>query len=57
MSDGFFFTLAGLCAAAMILVALVWPQGLGLASPVPALVREWIQGPPANDEVQLKGPV
>ena len=35
MSDGLFFTLAALAAAAMIGLALVWPQGLGTPSPAP----------------------
>jgi hypothetical protein len=35
MSDGVFFTLAALAAAAMIALALVWPQGLGRTSPPP----------------------
>ena len=57
MSDGFFFTLAGLAAAAMIIVALVWPQGLGLPTPVPSMVREWIGEPPTTGNPNLKGPV
>lgn len=35
MSDGFFFTLLGLATAGMIVLALVWPQGLGAPSPAP----------------------
>jgi len=51
MSDGFFFTLAGLLAAAMIALALVWPQGLGRPSPWP------FGSPPPVDaaDAQLKG--
>ena len=35
MSDAIFFTLAGLIAAGVIALALVWPQGLGAPSPPP----------------------
>ena len=35
MSDAAFFALIGLVAAAMIALALVWPQGLGQRSPAP----------------------
>jgi len=35
MSDIRFFSAAGLVAAAIILVALVWPQGEGARSPKP----------------------
>lgn len=53
MSDGLFFTLAALAAAAMIALALVWPQGLGTPSPAPfghPLAKE----PPAA-AARLKG--
>ncbi len=33
MSDRVFFTLCALAAAALIALALVWPQGLGARSP------------------------
>jgi len=33
MKDRYFFPLMGLIAAVMIVLALVWPQGLGAASP------------------------
>jgi hypothetical protein len=33
MSDRLFFSLAALLAVAMILLAAVWPQGLGARSP------------------------
>jgi hypothetical protein len=51
MSDGLFFTLAALAAAAMIALALVWPQGLGRPSPPP------FGNPvePAAAAAQLKG--
>ena len=56
MSDGFFFALAGLAAAAMILIALVWPQGLGTPTRVPATVQQWIAvEAPAKAEPSLKG--
>jgi hypothetical protein len=35
MSDRLFFSLAALAAVAMILLAAVWPQGLGARSPGP----------------------
>ena len=35
MNDRLFFSLLGLAAAAMIALALVWPQGLGAPSPAP----------------------
>ena len=35
MSVAVFFTLAGLLAAVMIALALIWPQGLGMRSPAP----------------------
>ena len=35
MSDRVFFSLAALLAAALIALALVWPQGLGSRSPGP----------------------
>ena len=48
MSDAVFFTLAGLLAAVMIALALVWPQGLGMRSPAPfghAVVSEQLDTP------------
>ncbi len=35
MSDRLYFSLMGLAAAAMIALALVWPQGMGARSPGP----------------------
>jgi hypothetical protein len=35
MRDRLFFPLLGLIAAAMLALALVWPQGAGLPSPPP----------------------
>ena len=35
MSDRLFFPLVALIALALILVSLVWPQGLGAPSPAP----------------------
>ena len=35
MSDRVFFSLAALATAAVIALALVWPQGMGAASPGP----------------------
>ena len=35
MSDRLYFSLMGLAAAAMIALALVWPQGMGARSPAP----------------------
>jgi hypothetical protein len=35
MRDRFFFPLMALIAAAMIMLALVWPQGMGAPSPEP----------------------
>jgi hypothetical protein len=35
MSDALFFVMAGVIAAGAIALALVWPQGLGSASPAP----------------------
>jgi len=35
MSDAVFFALAGLVAAVVVALALVWPQGLGARSPGP----------------------
>ncbi len=35
MRDRFFFPLMALIAAAMIALALVWPQGMGTPSPEP----------------------
>ncbi len=35
MRDRFFFPLMALIAAAMVAVALVWPQGMGTPSPQP----------------------
>ena len=54
MSDGFFFALAGLVAAAMIALALVWPQGLGAPSPAP-FGKPISADPPAAAARQLKG--
>jgi len=54
MSDGIFFTLAGFAAAAMIALALVWPQGLGTRSPGPFGRPTATEAPPAAT-VQLKG--
>ena len=54
MSDGLFFALAGLVAAAMIALALVWPQGLGTPSPGPFARPMAAEAPPAA-AVQLKG--
>ena len=54
MSDGFFFALAGLAAAAMIALALVWPQGLGTPSPGPFRRPMAVEAPPAAT-IQLKG--
>jgi hypothetical protein len=48
MSDAAFFAVVGLLAAAMIVLALVWPQGLGRRSPGPfghAVVSENLQAP------------
>ena len=48
MSDAVFFALAGFLAAAMVALALVWPQGLGERSPAPfghAVVSEQLEGP------------
>ena len=64
MSDRLFFSLAALATAAMIALALVWPQGLGARSPGPfgheteaaRLAREGPGQPPAKaQEAQLKG--
>jgi hypothetical protein len=54
MSDGFFFVLAGFAAAAMIALALVWPQGLGTRSPAPFGHPTDAEAPPAA-AAQLKG--
>ena len=54
MSDGVFFVLAGLAAAAMIALAMVWPQGLGTRSPAPFGTPVVSDAPPAA-AVQLKG--
>jgi hypothetical protein len=35
MSDRVFYPLAALIAAALIALALVWPQGTGIRSPAP----------------------
>ena len=54
MSDGVFFVLAGLAAAAIIALAMVWPQGLGTRSPAPFGHPTATDAPPAA-AVQLKG--
>jgi hypothetical protein len=58
MSDAVFFAVVGLVAAAMIALALVWPQGLGARSPdpfghPPAAQRQALEPRPA--EAELKG--
>lgn len=55
MSDGVFFALAGLLAAAMIGLALVWPQGLGTRSPGPFGHAPVSESPPPAAAAQLKG--
>jgi hypothetical protein len=35
MSDRVFFTVSAAVAVAMVLLALVWPQGTGARSPMP----------------------
>ncbi|HWE98308.1 MAG TPA: hypothetical protein VG248_00760 [Caulobacteraceae bacterium] len=35
MNDAVFYSLVVLAAAAMVALALVWPQGLGAPSPAP----------------------
>jgi hypothetical protein len=54
MSDGVFFVLASLAAAAMIALAMVWPQGLGTRSPEPFGRPTASDAPPAA-AAQLKG--
>jgi len=54
MSDGVFFVLAGLAAAAMIALAMVWPQGMGTRSPAPFDRLTASDTPPAA-AIDLKG--
>ena len=55
MSDGVFFVLAGLAAAAMIAVAMVWPQGMGAPSPAPFGASARGAASPAAADARLKG--
>jgi hypothetical protein len=60
MPDRLFFPLMGLIAAAMIALAIVWPQGLGARSPGPFghPTAAQVNGPAAPHPVkaaQLKG--
>lgn len=54
MSDGVFFVLAGIAAAAMIAIAMVWPQGMGAPSPAPFGASARGASPAAAD-ARLKG--
>jgi hypothetical protein len=55
MSDAFFFAVMGLLAAAMIALALVWPQGLGARSPDPFGHATAAQVEAAKAQPELKG--
>jgi hypothetical protein len=58
MSDAIFFAFMGFLAAAMVALALVWPQGLGERSPAPfghtpaAVLRAQTE---AKAQAELKG--